>query len=130
MRFFGATFDSSGLYRFNAVMRWLADLDIDFAGVHAHVERLQQDFLDALARSPMPALPLDRLVPPSGIARGNFLTFALPWAAEAQEALTAHRVSVDRRADRLRFGFGVYHDADFIPRLLERLRVALSAIGS
>ena len=130
MRFFGATFDSSGLYRFNAVMRWLADLGIDFAGVHAHVERLQQRFLDALASAPMPALPLDRLVPPNGIARGNFLTFALPWAAEAQEALTAHRVSVDRRADRLRFGFGVYHGEDFIPRLLDRLRVALSAIGS
>ena len=41
MRFFGATFDPSGLYRFNAVMRWLVDVGMDFAAVHAHVERLQ-----------------------------------------------------------------------------------------
>ena len=49
MRFFGATFDPSGLYRFNAVMRWLAGLGVDFSAVHAHVERLQRRFLDALA---------------------------------------------------------------------------------
>ena len=62
---------------------------------------------------------MDRLVPPTGTPRG-FLTFALPWAAEAEAALIEHRVSVDRRADRLRFGFGVYHDDDFIDPLLDR----------
>jgi kynureninase len=130
MRFFGATFDSSGLYRFNAVMRWLVELGIDFAAIHSHVAQLQERFLGALGQQAVPALPLDRLVPPGGTPRGNFLTFALPWAAEAQEALTAHRVSVDRRANRLRLGFGVYHDDDFIPGLLERMRAALSTIGA
>jgi selenocysteine lyase/cysteine desulfurase len=129
MRFFGATFDPSGLYRFNAVMRWLADLSIDFAAVHSHVERLQARFLASLAQSPVPALPLDRLVPPAGTPRGNFLTFALPWAAEAEAALIEHRVSVDRRADRLRLGFGVYHDDDFIDTLLDRVGLALSTIN-
>jgi kynureninase len=128
MRFFGATFDPSGLYRLNAVMRWLAELGIDFADVHAHVERLQQRFLDALAHSPVPALPLDRLVPPAGVPRGNFLTFALPWAAEVEAALAAHRISIDRRGDRLRFGFGVYHDDAFADRLMERLRQAVAGI--
>jgi selenocysteine lyase/cysteine desulfurase len=51
MRFFGATFDPSGLYRFNAVMRWIADVGIDFAAVHSHVERLQARFLAGLAQS-------------------------------------------------------------------------------
>jgi len=128
MRFFGATFDPSGLYRFNAAMRWLADVGIDFAAVHSHVERLQARFLSGLAQSPVPALPLDRVVPPTGTPRGNFLTFALPWAAEAEAALIEHRVSVDRRADRLRFGFGVYHDDDFVDPLLDRVTQALSTI--
>jgi kynureninase len=74
-------------------------------------------------------LPLDRVVPPTGTAHGNFLTFALPWAAEVEAALIEHRVSVDRRADRLRFGFGVYHDDDFIDPLLDRVRLALSTIN-
>jgi selenocysteine lyase/cysteine desulfurase len=125
MRFFGATFDPSGLYRLNAVMDWLAQLGIDFGAVHAHVQGLQQRFLDALVRAPVAALPLERLVPPNGQPRGNFLTFALPWAEQAQAALHAHRISVDRRGDRLRLGFGVYHNERFIDRLVERLREAL-----
>jgi selenocysteine lyase/cysteine desulfurase len=130
LRFFGATFDPSGLYRFNAVMRWLAELGVDFAAVHAHVQRLQRRFLDALAANPISALPLDRLVPPAGAPRGNFLTFALPWATEAEYALNEHHVSVDRRRDRLRLGFGVYHDQDFVDQLLDRVHDALRDVGS
>jgi hypothetical protein len=103
MRFFGATFDPSGLYRFNAVMRWLDEIGLDFGAVHGHVERLQQRFVDALSTNPISALPLNRLVPPAGVPRGNFLTFALPRAPEVEAALTQHHVSVDRRRDRLRW---------------------------
>jgi len=128
MRFFGATFDPTGTYRFNAVMRWLTQLHVDFAAIHAHVAGLQRRFVDALREQPISALPLDRLTPPLGVARGNFLTFALPWAEAAEAALAGHRISVDRRADRLRIGFGIYHPDDFIARLMERLRPALSSI--
>ena len=130
MRFFGATFDPSGLYRFNAVMRWLEGLRVDFGMIHAHVERLQQEFLAALSAQPIGALPVDRLTPPLRIARGNFLTFALPWAEEAEAALTRHRISVDRRGDRLRLGFGIYHPNDFVEHLMPRLAAALAAIPS
>lgn len=128
MRFFGATFDPTGIYRLNAVMRWLAQLDVSFGTIHEHVQELQRRFVEALRTHPIPALPLDRLVPPLGIARGNFVTFALPWAEEAEAALTRHRISVDRRADRLRIGFGIYHPDDFIERLMERLNPALLSI--
>ena len=130
MRFFGATFDPSGLYRFNAVMRWLEGLRVDFGMIHAHVERLQQEFLAALSAQPISALPVDRLTPPLRIARGNFLTFALPWAEEAEAALTRHRISVDRRGDRVRLGFGIYHPDDFVEHLMPRLAAALAAIPS
>ena len=128
MRFFGATFDPSGLYRFNAIMRWLAELGLDFAAVHTHVERLQRRFVDALSAKPIPALPLERLVPPACVPRGNFLTFALPRATEVEAALSEHHVSVDRRRDRLRFGFGVYHDENFVAELVDRARKALAGI--
>jgi len=130
MRFFGATFDPTGTYRLNAVMRWLAEQNLDLTEIHAHVDRLQRRFIDALKAQPLAALPVERLTPPLGIARGNFLTFALPWAEDAEAALTEHRISVDRRADRLRIGFGIYHADDFIERLMPRLRLALSSIGT
>jgi selenocysteine lyase/cysteine desulfurase len=129
MRFFGATFDPSGLYRLNAVMRWLEREQVDFAAVHAHAARLQNELIDALRRRPIDALPVERLVPPEGEPRGNFLTFDLPWAAAAEEALHAHRISVDRRGERLRMGFGVYQDDTFVERLLERMRPALAQLA-
>jgi len=128
MRFFGATFDPSGLYRFNAVMRWLEELHVDFATVHAHVDKLQRRFIDALSARPIAALPLAALTPPIGVERGNFLTFTLPWAEQAEAALTRHQISVDRRGDRLRMGFGIYHPDDFVERLMERLVPALSSV--
>ena len=60
--------------------------------------------------------------------RGNFLTFALPWAAEVEAALTERHVRVDRRRDRLRFGFGVYHDENFVEPLVDRVRKALARV--
>ena len=129
MRFFGATFDPSGLYRFNAVMRWLTELGMDFVAVHAHVERLQRQFVDALSANPIPVLPLDCLVPPAGVPRGNFLTCALPRATEIEAALGERHVRVDRRRDRLRFGFGVYHDENFVDELVDRVRKALAGVG-
>ena len=128
MRFFGATFDPSGLYRFNAVMRWLQSLHVDFGVIHEHVERLQRQFLDALRARPLTALPVDCLTPPLGMVRGNFLTFALPCAEEAEGELTRHRISVDRRGDRLRLGFGIYHPDDFVEQLMPRLVAALSSV--
>ncbi len=122
-RFFGATFDPSALYRFNAVQRWLQGLGVSTQQIHAHVQALQQQFLQGL--SAVPALPLTALTPPLAMHRGNFLTFDLGDVARAEaiEArLEAAQIRVDRRGARLRFGFGLYHDARFIDVLLNRLR--------
>ena len=48
MRFAGATFDVSGLYRFNAVQRMLADEGLDVATIHGRVQTLQEQFLYGL----------------------------------------------------------------------------------
>jgi kynureninase len=122
-RFFGATFDPSALYRFNAVQRWLQHLGVTTAQIHAHVQALQQRFLAGLKH--MPALPAAALVPTQHVARGNFLTFDLPNAQALERKLIAAQIRIDRRGTRLRFGFGLYHDEAFIDALLARLRDAL-----
>lgn len=124
-RFFGATFDPSALYRFNAVQRWLQAIGLDSAQIHAHVQGLQQRFLQSLdagtAGTPVSALRTAALVVADGAARGNFLTFDLPEAEAVEHALQAHGVRTDRRGTRLRFGFGLYHDERFVDALLARL---------
>lgn len=126
MRFWGSTFDASGLYRFNAVMRWLDELGVTAREIHAHVGALERQFLDGLAAVPLARLPVAALTPPDGAPRGNFLTFDLDAAEDVDQRLATHRIVVDRRGRRLRFGFGVYHDAAFVDVLLARLRVALA----
>ena len=118
-RFWGSTFDASGLYRFNAAMEWLQASGASVGAIHEHVRTLQRRFLDALAARGLRALPVERLVPGDSTARGNFLTFDLERAEAIHDALLAANVYIDRRGQRLRFGFGVYHDADMVDRLVE-----------
>lgn len=124
-RFAGATFDASGLYRFNAVMRWQQSLGLEPEHIHAHAQRLQDRFLDGLAAQGLAQLPVAALRPPRGEARGNFCSFEIGGAAEVEARLHRHGIRIDRRGTRLRFGFGVYHDGLFVDRLLARLREAL-----
>jgi kynureninase len=113
-RLFGATFDPTGVYRFNAVQRWLDGLGITVADIHAHVRRLQDRFL---AAGPYPEL----LPGPEVNDRGHFLTFRLADAAGIYEALHVANVITDYRDDRLRIGFGLYHDEADIDELVRTL---------
>ena len=124
-RFWGATFDPSGLYRFDAAMRFLHESGASVERIHAHAVALQSRFLDGLARAALPALPASALVPPAGVARGNFLAFEVEGAEFVHQRLEAAGVYVDRRDRRLRFGFGVYHDEAAVDRLLEAVARAL-----
>lgn len=125
MRFWGSTFDASGIYRMNAAMRLLASRGITAREIHAHVERLQARLLDGLSAAPIAGLPADSLTPPRGAPRGNFLAFDLDDAEEVERRIAARGIHIDRRVRRLRFGFGVYHDEPFVHSLLARLRAAL-----
>ncbi len=113
-RFLGATFDPTGLYRFNAVQRWLDGLGVTVADIHDHVGALQARFL---AAGPHPELLPDASLP----ERGHFLTFRLPDAAAVHASLHAAGVIADYRDDRLRIGFGLYHGHDDIDELVRRL---------
>jgi selenocysteine lyase/cysteine desulfurase len=124
-RFWGATFDPSGLYRFGAAMDWLRSTGTTIAQVHAHSHRLQERFLAALERASLPGLAASGLVVPTGAPRGNFLAFDVDGAEEMHQRITAEHVTIDRRGRRLRFGFGVYHEDRDVDLLIEALNRAL-----
>ena len=105
MRFMGATFDASGLYRFNAVRRMLWENDLTTARVSAHVGRLQERLLDALAGTAMG--DAERLNRP-GDAR--FLAFRTPDAQRWSSELKDRNCITDVRGDVLRIGLALYHD--------------------
>jgi selenocysteine lyase/cysteine desulfurase len=120
-RFVGATFDPSGLYRLNAVMRWLAELGVDAGEVHARACTLQDAFVDALG---MPGLRRNDLVV-RDVPRGNFLAYRSEHAAGYQQRLKAAGIITDVRGDVLRIGFGLYHDVADVPAMAARIRAAL-----
>jgi len=124
-RFWGSTFDPSGLYRFNAVMDWLSGLGVTVADIHAHAELLQSRFLAGLESAALDRLPVASLVPPPGLPRGNFLTFEIDDAEAVQRRLVAQGIYIDRRDRRLRFGFGVYHNEANVDALVAAVAVAL-----
>ncbi len=124
-RFWGATFDPSGLYRFNAAMDWLASTGATIGDVHVHSMRLQKHFLDGLLRLGVAGLAPHHLVPPAGAPRGNFLAFDVDGAQDAHRRIAAQNVIIDRRDRRLRFGFGVYHEESDVEKLLAAVARAL-----
>ena len=124
-RFWGATFDPSGLYRFNAAMDWLASTGTTIEDVHAHSVRMQKHFLDGLLRLGITALAPHHLLPPAGMPRGNFLAFDVDDAEEMHRRIKAENVVIDRRDRRLRFGFGVYHEEKDVELLLAAVARAL-----
>jgi selenocysteine lyase/cysteine desulfurase len=113
-RFWGATFDPSGLYRLNAVLELFEREGIPVTDVRSHVSGLQEQFLNA-GRWP------GELMPPVGMERGSFLTFRTSEASEIHDRLRQRQVITDYRGDRFRIGFGIYHDAEDVDRLIDAL---------
>jgi selenocysteine lyase/cysteine desulfurase len=111
-RFAGATLAPEGIYRFAAVLELLSREGIDSAAVHERVQTLQQLFLQRLTTH---ALPRDQLLATG--ARGNFLTWRTAHAEALQRRLLALGLISDHRHDRLRLGFGLYHDPEDMDRM-------------
>lgn len=113
-RFSGATFDPSGVYRLDAVLAWLESEGVAAKSIHDHVVALQERFLE---QTPLPG----ELVPPIDHGRGNFLTFETDRAPALYAQLHQRKVITDYRGNRLRLGFGIYHDEADVDRLSQLL---------
>ena len=108
MRFMGATFDPSALYRFNAIQRTLGENGITTGQIAMQVAGLQSRLLDSISGTALREAEL--LNPLDGKDHARFLAFrtasAQQWCAE----LMARGCVTDVRGDVLRIGFGLYHD--------------------
>ncbi len=113
-RFAGATYDPSGVYRLDAVLGWLESNDVNAGAIHSHVGALQARFLGS-------AKLQGELLPQRGHQRGNFLTLRSDLAGDLYRRLHDRGVITDYRGDRLRIGFGIYHDDQDLDRLMEIL---------
>jgi len=109
MRFMGATFDPSALYRFVAIRRMLANEGLTTARISAHVAALQAELLEAIAGSALVDAQL--LNPLDGGDHARFLAFRSPRAADWQAQLIAADCITDVRGEVLRVGLGLYHDS-------------------
>lgn len=125
-RFLGATFDPTGIQRFVAVMDWLVREGISVDDIHAHVMDLQRAFVNELDAADLP-LSSRQLVVGLDRDRGHFLTFKTSEAAALHARLMAGNLVTDVRGDRLRVGFGLYHDRDDVTRGVARMKSLLGA---
>lgn len=112
-RFLGSTFDASGLYRFNAVQRMLAAEGLTTAAISAHCATLKARFAAAA--------PFPDLRPISG-DRTRFLALQGERAPQHYALLESGGLVTDLRGDVLRIGFALYHDADDVDALVQRVR--------
>lgn len=119
-RFWGATFESTPLYRFNGVRRMLDEQGLTTADVSAHALALQTRFQAALddgeAGQLSDATVINQVVGTG--PRARFLALkhgdAQAWRARLLEA----NVVTDVRDDTIRFGFGLYQDMEDVERLI------------
>lgn len=118
-RFYGATFDPSGIYRLRAVLTWIEALGLTPAGISAHAGRLKQRLIAS------GALPGELVVAPE-LETGNFVTVETGDAAGVYQALHQRKVIVDYRGNRIRIGLGVYQDEDDVDRLVSILEETAS----
>jgi selenocysteine lyase/cysteine desulfurase len=115
MRFMGATFDPSALYRFNAIQEMLNGHGLTTARISAHVDSLQLRMLQSISSTALGQAEL--LNPIDGDPHARFLAFrdtrAPLWCAQ----LKREGCITDVRGDVLRIGFGLYQDDEDVDAL-------------
>jgi selenocysteine lyase/cysteine desulfurase len=126
-RFWGATFDSTPLYRFNAVRRMLDDEGLTTSDVATHARGLQTLFATAVTEKRAGRLVEAELLNPveNKKPRARFLAFRHPDAQDWKARLQDVNIITDVRDDVLRFGFGLYQDEDDVARLIDVCRRVL-----
>ncbi|MEP3889942.1 MAG: aminotransferase class V-fold PLP-dependent enzyme [Hellea sp.] len=119
-RFLGATFDPSGLYRFNAVRDMLGREGLAVTAVSDHVGGLQTQLAAAIKNGDAGQLSSARQLNDVTVNRSaRFLALEHEKAQAWKAALHEHNIITDVRGNVLRIGLGLYHDAADIQRLCD-----------
>lgn len=117
MRFLGATYDPTGLYRFNAVRAMLEAQGLDTAAITARVAAIRGKIETAVEAGACGALGEAELLRPNANGpQARFISLRDPRAVQWKNVLMANNIVTDARDDVLRIGLGLYHDeADVAP---------------
>ena len=129
MRFAGATFDPSGIYRMRAALKMLNDAGLDQASLHNFVCELRDEFRRSLNKLSHPLLNAENLLFVEGADHGHFLTYELDnpqLTAQLAAELKKAKVHTDFRGSRIRFGFGIHQDLQYIAEGIERVAKSLA----
>lgn len=127
-RFWGATFDVSALYRFNAVQGMLQAEGLTTPVIAGHTRGLADRFQAAVISDQAGPLVHAQILNPvvwssTGHApRARFLALRHADAGAWQGALLDHGIVTDVRDDVIRFGFSIYQDEGDIDRLIQVCR--------
>lgn len=111
MRYLGATYDATGLYRFNAVRRMLADEGLDTAAITARIAPLRTKLAGAIESGEAGVLREAQLLKPNAAGfQSRFISLRHPNATHWKARLFDANIITDARDDVLRIGIGLYHD--------------------
>ena len=122
MKFSGSTFDPSGCYRLNSVMDLLRKENLTIESIHERILEIKKYFISSLEKAQITELKTQNIIQQLGqLTESHFVTFKIQNANEIQEILEKNNIIVDSRGDRLRFGFGLYHDLKDIDVLVKKL---------
>lgn len=125
-RFLGATYDPTGLYRFNAVQKMLVDAELDTAVVSARCESLRAEMKRAIEAGQAGLLSEAQILDPNAEGpQPRFLALRHPKATEWKAKLMAANVITDARDDVLRIGFGLYQDEEDVAAFCAGSKTAL-----
>ncbi len=126
-RFLGATYDSTGLYRFNAVQAMLMEQALDTAAISARAATLRAMMDDAIASGEAGAtLRTAEVLHPNATGhQPRFLSLRHPNATAWKSSLMSANVITDARDDILRIGFGLYQDQADVPAFCDAAKKAL-----
>lgn len=115
-RFLGATYDATGLYRFNAVRAMLVREGLDTAQIAARVAALRAPLEQMIAAGDAGVLREALILRPNTTGpNARFLALRHPKATQWKAALMDANIITDARDDVLRIGLGLYHDEADIP---------------
>ncbi|WP_413577403.1 selenocysteine lyase [Bdellovibrio sp. HCB290] len=110
----GSTMDFSALYRLIATLEKFKDQGLSITKIHTLVQQNQMLFLDEVDKLEHPLVNRQNLIAVDLSNHGHFLTFNLPNTEKTTELVKKMKTRglvTDSRGSRLRFGFGLYHDA-------------------
>ena len=121
MRFFGATFDPSGLYRAVFTLRFMDDQGLTPAVLRAQSIKATSRIIDGFEARGLDRFRIEVASPREPDARGGFVALRSPHAKKLQTRLKERGVWTDCRHDLLRLGPAPYTTSSEIDRALDLL---------